>query len=131
VLGIKIKKNHQFIGRRRELDKLVKIDRNDGAKSIFVYGRRRVGKTELIEQFFRDRNVLKFEGLQVDLKKKIDFQKDQSRQIQECLRRLAIYSSEPAIPTEVNNWSEFFELLKTRVSDGDVLYFEEGHTITK
>ena len=29
-----------------------------------VHGRRRVGKTELLEQFFRGRNLLKFEGIE-------------------------------------------------------------------
>ena len=38
----------------------------DEAAIIVIYGRRRVGKTELIEQFFRQRHILKFEGLQPD-----------------------------------------------------------------
>jgi len=34
------------------------------ASIIVAYGRRRIGKTELLEQTFRTRNLLKFEGIE-------------------------------------------------------------------
>lgn len=56
----KIVENKRFIGRVEEFDRLKKIDESIEAEIIIVYGRRRIGKTELIEQFFRQHKVLKF-----------------------------------------------------------------------
>src|SRR5579872_6095597 len=61
-LRIKIKKN--FIGRIAELERLHAIGTAGNAAIIIMYGRRRIGKTELCEQAFRDRNLLKFEGIE-------------------------------------------------------------------
>ncbi len=55
-----------FIGRTFELEKLEKIGSAHEASIIVMYGRRRVGKTELLEQAFRERNILKFEGIGVN-----------------------------------------------------------------
>jgi AAA+ ATPase superfamily predicted ATPase len=60
----KVKTNPNFVGRKREIQKLRSLDNGGEAKILVVHGRRRVGKTELIEQFFRDRNLLKFEGIE-------------------------------------------------------------------
>jgi AAA+ ATPase superfamily predicted ATPase len=56
--------NPRFVGRQEYWRRLQEIDAESAAAVIVVYGRRRVGKTELIEQFFRNRPLLKFEGLQ-------------------------------------------------------------------
>ena len=61
-----VRKNPHFVGREPYWQRLKEIDARDEAAVIVVYGRRRVGKTELIEQFFRERPILKFEGLQPD-----------------------------------------------------------------
>ena len=53
-----------FVGRLAERDALTKAANQGGASLIVVYGRRRVGKTELIEQTFANRNLLKFEGVE-------------------------------------------------------------------
>ncbi len=53
-----------FIGRHYELEQLYETNNADEASIIIVYGRRRVGKTELIERAFRERNLLKFEGIE-------------------------------------------------------------------
>ena len=49
----KILENKLFIGRKRELTLLREINATKAAAIIVVAGRRRIGKTELIEQFFR------------------------------------------------------------------------------
>lgn len=48
-----IKENPRFVGRRSEWQRLDEISKREMACLIAVYGRRRVGKTELIEQYFR------------------------------------------------------------------------------
>ena len=56
--------NKGFIGRDFEQTQLKHIENQSGAKLVIAYGRRRVGKTELLEQHFRARNILKFEGIE-------------------------------------------------------------------
>ena len=45
----------KFIGRVKELDLLVKAFESPRAEFIPIYGRRRVGKSELILKFMADR----------------------------------------------------------------------------
>ncbi|MCL2665736.1 MAG: ATP-binding protein, partial [Defluviitaleaceae bacterium] len=49
-----------FIGRQKELDALSKQYKKDEFTFIPVYGRRRVGKTQLIEEFIRDKKSVFF-----------------------------------------------------------------------
>jgi len=46
----RIKINKRFIGRRREIDRLSQIGKADENAIVVMYGRRRIGKTELLEQ---------------------------------------------------------------------------------
>jgi hypothetical protein len=123
-----VEKNHHFVGRDYWWKRLKEIDSKNEASIIVIYGRRRVGKTELIEQFFRNRKILKFEGLQPDRKGKLSPQKEKKRQINECLRRLGKYSEKEAEYKylKIDEWSEFFDILLQYVANNDViLYFEE------
>lgn len=84
-----------------------------------MYGRRRVGKTELIEQTLRKRNLLKFEGIE-----------GQSEPLQkrQFLAALAKYSGNSAF-TKVDpniSWFEVFEFLADHVKRGIwTVYLEE------
>ena len=53
-----------MIGRKKELAILANAYAGQKPELIAVFGRRRVGKTELLEQAFIERNVLKFEGIE-------------------------------------------------------------------
>jgi len=57
-----IKKNPHFVGRQNEWRRFDEIRAQKEGRLLVVYGRRRVGKTELIEQYFCHDNILKFEG---------------------------------------------------------------------
>lgn len=59
--------------------------------------------------------MLKFEGIQSDghLSNNKNIDKDQKQQIEESLRRLAIYCHNTSIPKSCDNWSDFFSRLKT------------------
>lgn len=74
-----LKLSKDFVGREYELSKLAQIGNASEASIIIVYGRRRVGKTALIEQAFHDRNIIKFEGIEGLSEKK---------QMQNVLRQL-------------------------------------------
>ena len=50
--------NKDFIGRKHNLAMLREIGDAEKPAIIIVYGRRRIGKTELLEQAFRTRNII-------------------------------------------------------------------------
>ena len=53
----------KFIGRTATLNKLTKLLEKNSASFVVVYGRRRIGKSSLIEHFSREYRFLSFEGL--------------------------------------------------------------------
>lgn len=54
----------QIVGRKKELNILRDLLITEKAKIVCVYGRRRIGKSFLIENAFKGENFLKFEGLE-------------------------------------------------------------------
>ena len=58
-----------FIGRKKELDTLNKQYTREEFTFIPIYGRRRVGKTQLIEEFIRDKRAIFFTGVNKELYK--------------------------------------------------------------
>ncbi|MBF0366173.1 MAG: AAA family ATPase [Oligoflexia bacterium] len=122
-----MKPNLHFIGRNTELAKLAKIGKQKEASIIVIYGRRRIGKTELIEQYFKKKKVLKFEGIQPDHLRPRSKNEERLFQLQQCLHRLSRYVENPLLEKlTLSTWSEFFELLVPILAKGElVLYFEE------
>jgi uncharacterized protein len=122
-------KNPHFVGRQPYWQRLREIDSQNEAAIIVVYGRRRVGKTELVEQFFRERLLLKFEGLQPDRSTiRRGSAQEKQRQIHECLMRLGDYLERPAeyLRMRIERWRDFFGLLVPLLEkDPVVLYLDE------
>ncbi|TAM58747.1 ATP-binding protein [bacterium] len=54
----------RFIGRRIELEALERIAGRQGGQMVLVYGRRRVGKSYLLERFSRERHALYYQATQ-------------------------------------------------------------------
>jgi hypothetical protein len=52
-----------LIGRENEIQILTDALQSNQAELIAVYGRRRVGKTYLIRQFYADRMLFEFTGM--------------------------------------------------------------------
>ena len=52
-----------FVGRQKELDALGNQYAKDEFTFIPIYGRRRVGKTQLIEKFIRDKKAIFFTAI--------------------------------------------------------------------
>lgn len=61
-----------FIGRHRELDTLNKLYNSDKFEFAVIYGRRRVGKTALINQFIGDKKVIYFMGVESNAKQNLE-----------------------------------------------------------
>ncbi len=115
-LKVKIKTN--FIGRNSELERLSVIAHAGHASIIIMYGRRRIGKTELLEQAFKDRKLLKFEGIE-GLSEKAQFA--------HIMNQLAVYAESRLLTkTVVTSWREFFEILYDYTKKGTwTIYLEE------
>lgn len=54
----------QFIGRDAELKDLNELYQSNNSSLIVIYGRRRIGKTTLVEKFIAKKPHLRFEGLE-------------------------------------------------------------------
>jgi AAA+ ATPase superfamily predicted ATPase len=108
-----------FVGRKAEWKRLAAIGQEGGEPAILVvYGRRRIGKTELLEQVFAERNILKFEGIKG---------KTQEEQKAHVLWQLSGYTQDPLLARlKMDTWVEIFKLIGERVLDGKwTIYFEE------
>lgn len=115
---LKIKKLANFIGRGPEWKRLTALGESNTPSILVVYGRRRVGKTELLEQCFGERNILKFEGIQG---------KSQEEQRTHVLWQVSEYVQDPLLAKlKVDRWVEIFKLIHDKVPDGKwTIYFEE------
>ncbi len=61
-----------FIGRERELASLHKLYLSDKFEFAVIYGRRRVGKTALINQFIKDKRSIYFMGVESNAKQNLE-----------------------------------------------------------
>ena len=111
-----------IIGRVLELKKLEKLTQSTQAEFLAVYGRRRIGKTFLISEFFKDK------GLYFELTGALNSSKS------EQLKRFAIEFGDrfccgikPLPPT---SWDDAFDLLRRQIetrgnSQKVILFFDE------
>ena len=61
-----------FIGRSGELHKLQNLYDSDKFEFVVIYGRRRVGKTALINQFVKDKDAIYFMGVESNAKQNLE-----------------------------------------------------------
>ncbi len=110
--------NQHFMGRLGERQLLAEISKANKTAIIVVYGRRRVGKTELLEQTYRKRNILKFEGIKG---------KSQLEQMSHVLWQLSEYVGKSDVAEmPVQHWSQVFKIIFDHIPKGKwTLYFEE------
>lgn len=108
----------KFIGRKYEWNRLVSLGETKEPSILVVYGRRRVGKTELLEQVYAHRNILKFEGIKG---------KSQESQIANVLWQLSVYAKNPLLEKlNLGTWVEVFKLIHDQIPAGRwTVYFEE------
>lgn len=61
-----------FIGRERELETLNSLYNSNRFEFAVIYGRRRVGKTALINEFTKDKDTIFFTGIETTAKENLD-----------------------------------------------------------
>ena len=114
----------EFIGRKRELQVLEQAWRSPKSGFIPIYGRRRVGKSELILQFLRDKPALYVVGKQAPA----------SLQIREFLEQAADFFKEPLLAGyPARDWAQALDLVLDRRADGQkiVLVLDEFQWIVE
>src|SRR5512145_2122505 len=103
-----------FRNRAHELEILEKSWQSPGAKLIICYGRRRVGKTEIIKRFLENRSGLYFLADRLSEKENL-----------RVLTRLAADFFQDPFLAEFPDWYTFFAYLQARVSHKIVIVIDE------
>lgn len=110
----------KVIGREQEMQLLKEALNNDHSELIAIYGRRRVGKTFLVREFFSHEIVFEISGL---------YQGSMSDQLANFTKELATRSKKPRLPAP-SDWFEAFTSLeiylnKLRSSKKKVVFIDE------
>ena len=108
----------QLVGRKYEWDLLNEVMNSSESEMVIVYGRRRVGKTFLVNKFFDNTYAFKHTGV---------FNKQTRTQLERFTASLEDYSGETISVPE--NWYKAFDMLKaylrTVKSDKRVVFIDE------
>ena len=108
-----------FIGRKAELKSLQLLSKRGDASLVVVKGRRRIGKSRLIEEFAKGKKFLRFEGIAPSRETKAQDQREEfSRQMR---KQLGIGGLET-----VKDWGDLFTILaETTKKEEVVILFDE------
>ena len=108
----------KLVGRQYEWDLLDEVMKSGESEMVIVYGRRRVGKTFLINRFFDNTYAFKHTGV---------FNTSTETQLERFAASLEDYSGEAVSVPE--NWYKAFDMLKaylrTVVSEKKVVFIDE------
>lgn len=108
----------KFIGRERELKSLRQLFDKDAASMVVIRGRRRIGKSRLVDEFAKNYTYFHFSGLFPN--------RDTTEQSQrnEFSRQLSIQTGLPEVYAD--DWSKLFILLNEKIKQGRiVVLFDE------
>jgi len=113
-----MKSSERFIGRNAELVRLKQFLKKKTASLIVIRGRRRIGKSRLIEEFAKDMTFYSFAGLAPTKETTAQSQRDIFA---------AQLSEQTALPeVKADDWSKLFQLLHEKIKKGRiVLLFDE------
>src|SRR5262249_30756856 len=109
-----------FIGRTRELEKLHLLHGKSIPSLVVIKGRRRIGKSRLIEEFASQlphHQLWNFAGLAPEEGISAQTQRDY------FARQLSSFLKIP--PLTFHDWSDAFEHLSLHVRKGDIILFDE------
>lgn len=98
-------KEYKIVGRKHEIEKLEDIYLSGKSEFVVLYGRRRVGKTYLIKEYFRHKFTFQFSGLA---------NASNSQQLQNFHTSLADFSKKK-YKSKPENWLEAIDRLKIHI----------------
>ena len=99
-----------MVGRIEETSQLEKLYRSRSSEFVAVYGRRRVGKTYLIKEVFKDRMTFWHTGVSPYDREKKNLMQDQLRAFHYNLMRYGLDNANPP-----KDWFEAFHMLSELV----------------
>ena len=102
-----------FINRYNELKMLENRFKDKKSEFLIIYGRRRVGKTELIKRFYKDKLHLYY----------LCSRENDSLQLQKLVKRTADFFNERE--PVINSWEEFFSYLKEKSNKRLIVVIDE------
>lgn len=110
---------NDLIGREKEIKRLTKVMKEKEAQLVIVYGRRRVGKTFLVNEFFENKFDFKFTGA---------YNRPRQEQLKNFILELNHYSDEKY--DNPKDWTEAFFLLRDYLEkkgsdEKQVVFFDE------
>lgn len=106
-------KDKPFFGRKKELALLNGLEAKNSSSLIVVRGRRRIGKSRLLEEFGKTRKTLFFSGIPPTKKSTAQSQRDSfASQMTQKLQMPSVTS---------HDWAALFSLLAERTQKGKVL----------
>ncbi len=110
----------QLIGREQEIRELTRCYASHRSEFVILYGRRRIGKTFLVNQMFNDRFAFYFTG---------SHKSSKSRQLELFAKALRKYASLRYLP-EIDSWYHAFDALEEMIeampaTERKVLFFDE------
>ncbi len=108
----------KFVGREEQIEYIRQAKSAGEASILVVYGRRRIGKTELIEHTLSGKNLIKLEGVEGG---------NMQEQMYRVLYQLSKAFGDPHITRmQFKTWLELFDFIANKVAKGPwVLYLEE------
>src|SRR3569832_89331 len=113
-----LRKKIRFVGREDEIQYIKKAAGLGEAAILVVYGRRRIGKTELIEHALHDRNLLKLEG--------VEDGNTQAQMVRVLYQLSKALNDKHLTYMRFDTWLELFDFIASKISVGKwTLYLEE------
>ena len=106
-----------FINRKNELQILEDIYNSSSSSLVVIYGRRRVGKTELSREFIKGKKAAYFF---IEIKPEMLIFKDMEESLGEILR----------IKPRIDSWDDFFNLIFEQ-KDKLIVVFDEFQNLSK
>ncbi|MCC7565430.1 MAG: ATP-binding protein [Methanomicrobiaceae archaeon] len=111
-----------FIDRHRELSLLEERYRNEGGELIVLYGRRRVGKSELIDQFIRSASGIRL----------LAREESKTLQLRKFSSELGDFFQDNFLKRSgFSDWDSFFEYLLQRAGSRIVIAIDEFPYLVK
>lgn len=102
-----------FVGRKAEMQELNDLLKKKSASFVVVKGRRRIGKSRLLDEFSKDKRTFKFTGLPPQETA------TKESQLDEFARQLSAVTGLPEI--RADDWGKLFTLLSREAKKGRVI----------
>lgn len=103
-----------FVGRKKELEDLKLLLSRRLAALVVIKGRRRVGKSRLIEEFAKSKHFLRFEGIAPTRATTAQSQRDEfARQINKQLRMPGLHN--------LKDWGDLFTIVAEATKKEEVI----------